>query len=178
MILLDKLFITQDAFATYKDLSEHMDTPLMEAAIRESQILDISEFLGPELYLLMQNDFTAPDTWATAKYQELFEGVDYTNAGKSIRMHGVQPMLSLFAYARMLDQLQLSVSRGGPVTYITEESEVTTQAQIKTKVINSRAVAIRYQQEVQEFLLAKRTDYPTFATYHIEKNKTFKIIKI
>jgi len=181
--MLDKLFIAQDAFAEYKDLSEHMDDGLMNTFIRESQVSDLIPFLGDELYLLMQNDFTPPidpdpAIWATAKYEELFNGKDYINQGKEIRMHGIQPMLTLFAYARMLDNVQLSVARIGPVTYMEEEtSNPTTQAQIKTKVINSRAMAVRYMQEVDAFLLAKRSDYPQWDD-RSRGNKTFEFLKI
>lgn len=177
-ILTDALFIEWEAFSTYKDISEHMDEKLMKASIRESQISDLQPFVGPELYLILQNDFTAPDTWATEKYRELFEGVDYVNRGKSIRMHGLQPMLSLFAYARMLDNIQLSVARIGPVMYTEEDtSSPTTQAQIKTKVMNARAMAVNYQEEVREFLDSKRIDYPTWDDSS-PMNKTFEFIKL
>jgi hypothetical protein len=177
-LLQDKLFIVWEQFSTYKDISEHMDETLMKASIRESQLADLQPFVGPELYLILQNDFTAPDTWATPIYQELFEGSDYTNGNASIRQHGLQPMLALFAYSRMLDNLQLSVSRGGPVMYLEEDtSQPTTQAQIKTKVINARATAILYQEEVAEFLANNRSVYPEWRD-RSPMNKTFDFIKL
>ncbi len=178
-ILLDKLFIDETAFADYRDISEHTDVARLDSSIREAQISDLIPFVGEELFRLMQEDFTPPGTWATPKYDFLFNGEDYTNRGKAIRYHGLQPMLVLFTYARYLNNLQLYVSRGGPVTYTNDDvSEATVQAQIKTKVIDSRAMAVRYQQEAIEYLREKRADFITWRRSNIEQNKTFKFIKL
>ena len=158
--LLDKLFIDKTAFETYRDVSEHMDNDQMNASIREAQITDLVDFLGAELYLILQEDFTEPDTWTTPLYGELFNGIDYDYKGKQIRMHGIQPMLTLYAYARMLDNLQLGVTRLGPVTWTEAEvSDPTSQAQIKTKVIGARAMAQRYRDEIETYL-SNSTDFP------------------
>jgi hypothetical protein len=177
-VLQDKLLIEWAAFTAYKDVSEHMDDKLMETFIRESQIADLEPFLGAELYLLLLTDFTAPSTWGTQKYEDLFNGSDYTTDGKTIRQHGLQPMLSLFAYARMLDNIQLSVSRIGPVTYVEEDSsQATTQSQIKTKVINTRAMAVRYQEEVAYFLRNNTADYTEWVD-GAARNKPFEFTKL
>ena len=178
-VISDKLFITQADFATYKDLSEHMDTPLMEAYIRESQVIDLQSFLGPELYLILQTDFTPPDTWATLKYDDLFNGSDYTSPNTGlIRQHGLQPMLTLFAYARMLDNISMSVTRIGAINYTEDETSIaTTQAQIKTKVISTRALAVAYQAESAQFLRDNSTDYPEWFD-RTEKNQSYQFIKL
>ncbi len=177
-VLEDKLFIDKTAFGSYKDISEHMDDDLMDAYIREAQVVDLQAFLGPQLYLLLQDDFTFPDTWLTPKYDDLFNGVDYAYRGKVRRQHGLQPMLTLFAYARMLDNLQMSVTRIGPVTYTSADtSEPPTQAQIKTKVISSRAMAVKYGEEVELFLSSNRSDYPEWEDKQ-RRNKTCEFEKL
>ena len=177
-VISDKLFIAQTAFATYKDLSEHMDNTLMEAYIRESQVIDLQSFLGPELYLILQNDYTVPDTWATQKYKDLFEGSDYTLRNVQIRQHGLQPMLTLFAYARMLDNISMSVTRIGAINYASEETSLPTiQAQIKTKVISTRALAVAYQAESEQFLRDNSNDYPEWFD-RTGKNQTYQFIKL
>ena len=176
----DKLFITKEAFDTYRDVSEHMDNERMNASILEAQVSDLVGFIGAPLYSLLQADFTAPGTWATAKYETLFNGEIYTPAGSKYTeiYHGIQPMLTLFSYARMLNNLQLAVTRSGPVTFTEADvSDPTVQAQIKTKVIDARAMAVRYQEEVQKYLETNKSDYPEYVNQH-EQNKTFKFIKI
>ena len=179
-LLLDDLFIDETAFADYRDISEHSDIQRLNESIREAQISDLAPFLGEPLYLELLNDFTPPETFATPKFDTLFNGEDYDYRGDTIRYHGLQPMLTMFAYARYLNNLQLYVSRGGPVTYMEADvSEPAVQAQIKTKVIDSRAMAVRYQQEAIQYLDERRIpDYPTWGRSNIEQNKTFKFIKL
>ena len=50
-------------------------------------------------------------------------------------------------------------------------------SQIKTKVVSTRAVAVRYQQEVVAFLRANRSDYPEWVDLSAA-NKTFQFIKL
>ena len=179
-LLLDKLFIDETAFADYRDISEHSDIDRVNESIREAQVSDLIPFLGEELYLLLQNDFTPPSTFATNKFDLLFNGEDYTNRGKDIRYHGLQPMLTMFTYARYLNNLQLYVSRGGPVTYTEADvSDPTVQPQIKTKIIDARAMAVRYEQEAIAYLEEKRIpDFPTWTRGNVEDNKTWKFIKV
>ncbi len=179
-LLLDKIFIEETAFTDYRDISEHSDVDRVNESTRERQVSDLIPFLGEPLYLLMQYDFTRPSTFATPKYDLLFNGEDYSYRGDTIRYHGLQPMLTMFTYARYLNNLQLYVSRGGPVTYTEDDvSDPTVQAQIKTKVIDARAMAVRYQQEAIQYLDENRIpDYPTWGRSNVENNKTFKFIKL
>lgn len=179
-VVSDKLFITLSDFDKYRDVSEQLDEERANASILEAQISDLIQFTQEGLYNRLQVDFTAPATWATTKYENLFNGIKYLPQGEKfdIIYHGLQPMLTLFAYARYLDNAQMSVSRIGPVTYIEEDvSDAPTQAQIKTKVIGARAMAVRYQEEAVKFIETNSTDYPEWLNPHI-KNKTFNFIKL
>lgn len=178
--MADKLFIDKTAFEQYKDVSEHLDADMVNAIIGETQLTDLIGVIGAPLYKLLQDDFTAPGTWATPKYEELFNGATYVPQGQSYEViyHGLQPMLTLYAYARMLNNLQLQVTRTGPVTYMEGDiSESSTQAQIKTKVIEARAVAVRYEEEVTEYLRTNKADFPEWRDMHTQ-NKAFQFIKI
>lgn len=178
--MTDKLFIDKSAFDEYKDVSEHLDTERTNSAILEAQIGDLIAFIGEPLYKLMQDDFTAPATWATQKYNDLFNGVSYKPQGGKYEViyHGLKPALTYFAYARLLNNLQLNVTRSGPVTYMEPDvSDSSTQPQIKTKVIDARALAVRYQEEATKFLETKRQDYPEWSNPH-QGNVAFKFIKL
>ena len=179
-VIDDKLFITKDDFDKFRDVTEQLDVERANASILEAQVSDLIQFLGAALYSKLQDDFTAPSTWATTKYENLFNGIKYTPQGEKfvVIYHGLQPMLTLFSYSRYLDNAQLSISRIGPVTYIEEDvSEAPTQPQIKTKVIGAKAMAVRYQEEALKFIETKLTDYPEWDNPFI-KNKAFNLFKI
>lgn len=176
----DKLFITKDAFEQYRDVSEQLDDNRANASILEAQITDLIDFIGQPLYKVLQVAFTAPNTWTDPKYKDLFDGVSYTPANSSYEViyHGLQPVLTYYAYARYLNNAQMNISRIGPVTYTeTDTSDAAVQAQIKTKVIDARAMAVRYQEEALKFLQTNSADYPEWQNTHVQ-NKAFKFIKI
>ena len=161
-ILKDKLFLKRADFDDYKDLSANFDLKNYKMAVREAQVIELTGFLGRELYLLLQNDYVEKsDTFATAKYSELWFGEDYASKGKTVRYHGLQPAVALYAYARMLNSAQLKLTRSGAVSFGDEDvSEATPQAQIKSKVIEARSMAVYYMEEAKQYLLDKRSSYP------------------
>ena len=163
--MLDKLFLVNADFQDYKDLSENFDDGRLNQSIRESQVDEMRAFLGDELYLIMQTDFTEPDTWATIKYEELFEGKDYTYNDKLIRFYGVKPALVLYAYSRLLDLGNLNLTRQGAVQFIEDEvSEPTEQPQIMTKVRSAKAQGLVYLADAKKFLESNIDLYPEFST--------------
>ena len=177
----DKLFIEKDAFDSYRDVSDHLEDDRANAAIRETQTVDLIDVIGAGLYRVLQTDFVVPArTWTTAKYEALFNGDVYTPRGQTneVIYHGIQPMLTYYAYARLLSTIQLAVARSGPVTYMEEDtSQPTTQAQIKTKVIDARAMADRYKEEVIAYLNTKSTDYAEWRNTYVDK-PPFQLFKI
>jgi hypothetical protein len=177
-LLTDKLFITKDDFELYRDISEHMDADRVDASIREAQVTEFTDFIGQQLYLALQDDYDVGlNEFPTARLSTLFFGEDYAYRGKNVRYHGLQPMLTMFSYGRMLTNLQLSVTRGGPMTYTeTDVSDPTTQAQIKTKVIDARSMALSYGAEVKQYLSQNRSVYPEYT--HPNTETGFQMFKI
>lgn len=179
-LLKDKLFIGKEDFLDYKDISNNIDEEGFFNAIRESQLVELSPIIGEELYLLLQNDFTeATKVFSTATYSNLFYGEDYTYEGKAIRWRGLQPILVYYAYARLLNNAQLALTRQGPVTFTTEDdvSEATTQAQIKTKVIEARAMAKRYEEDLTKYMDTNRAFFTTWEN-NDKTNQPYQFIKL
>ncbi len=173
--MLDKLLLDKTDFVDYRDLSDNYDTNRLDQSIRESQIDELLAFVGDELYLIMQNDYTVlGKTWATQKYNDLWNGKDYTTGNKTIRYHGLQPAISLYAYSRLLDNASLSLTRTGAVQFTEEDvSDPAEQAQIATKVRSAKAQALVYLARAKKFLDANTTDYPEFQTKDSEvQNKS------
>lgn len=180
--MADRLFINKETFDKYKDVSEHLDIERIDSSVLEAQIGDLIAFIAEPLYLALQKDFTAPNTWATPKYESLFNGAEYKPAGQlyDVIYHGLEPVLVYFSYARLLNNLQLNITRMGAINYIESDvSENSTQAQIKTKVIDARALAMRYQEEVVNFIATNRADYPEyFASPSKQSTVPFTLIKL
>ena len=174
-LVTDKIFLKLADFDDYKDLSTNFDLKNYKMAVREAQVVELTDFLGRELYLIMQDDYDATDdTFGTAKYSTLWFGEDYDSQGKTVRFHGLQPAVALYAWARMLNSAQLKLTRSGAVTFGDEDvSEAAAQAQIKTKVIEARSMAVRYMEEAKTYLSDNKSDYTEWNNNGSENNSIF-----
>jgi hypothetical protein len=181
-LLTDPLLIKKEDFQLYRDSSDNMDDERMNQGINEAQINEMTQFLGPELFLKMMLDYDAnTDSFTDPNLEALWFGVDYSYQNKQIRFNGLKPGIVLYAYARMLDNLQLNVTRAGVNTFTEPEvSEATTQAQISTKVKSARSQALVYIAGAYKFLNENKTDYPTFQSEGngIVNKKSFQSFKV
>ena len=163
-LIKDKLLLKRTDFDDYKDLSANYDIKNYKIAVREAQVIELAGFIGRELSLILNIDYIEKtNTFTTPKYSTLFFGEDYTFNGKTVRYHGIQPMLALFAYARMLNSAQLKLTRMGAVSFGDEDtSEASSVKQINLKVIDARSMAVAYGEEVKQYLSDKSSDYPEY----------------
>ena len=175
----DPILLTLAEINQYRDLSLNLDTTRIDQSVRESQLDELNNFLGEELYLLFIEDWDG-STFVTQKFIDLWEGVDYVNNSKSIRYYGLQPAISLYSYARMLDNLQLNATRSGAVTFIDDESEPTEQPQIATKVKSARGQALVYLARADKFLNENKSDYPQYQTKDtvVQQKFSLKFFKV
>ena len=164
--LLDDLLIKKDDLAIYRDLSSNSDTGRIDQSIREAQINEMTQFLGGELYLLMLNDYDdVSDSFSNPDYETLWFGEDYEYKNKTQRFNGLKPAITLYAYARMLDTIQLNVTRAGVVTFTEDTvSDPAAQAQIVTKVKSARSEALVYLSRADKYLRAFPDKYPEYKT--------------
>ena len=177
----DPLLLTPEALLEYRDATKNLDTDRIDQSIREAQIDEMQQFLGDELYLIMMKDWDDVNLeFTTAIYNELWFGVDYIYQSKEIRFHGLQPAISLYAYARMLDTIQLNVTRAGVVNFTEDTSEPTEQAQITTKVKSARSQALVYLSRADKFLKENISDYPQYGTKDSEvtSKTSFQFFKV
>lgn len=170
---MDKLFILPADFPSYKDLSANMDAGRIDALTRMSQIMDLRPFIGNELYLLLQDDFDDTNqTFATQIYTDLFDGVDQDG----VRYYGLKPMLVQYTYARILDDINVSVTRAGVRAFDDELSDAVVQSLINNKAISSRSEALVYQNDSRTYLINNNATYPTWSDPEAQ-NTGFKWFK-
>ena len=54
--MLDKLLATKEDFTAFRDISANIKDSKIDIFIRESQLIEVRNFLGPQLYkLLLEN---------------------------------------------------------------------------------------------------------------------------
>jgi hypothetical protein len=181
-LLTDPLLIKQADFQIYRDASDNMDDNRMNQGINEAQVNEMTQFLGGQLYLAMILDYVeGTDSFTNPLYESLWFGEDYTYQNKTVRFHGLKPAITLYAYARMLDNLQVNITRAGVNTFVDPEvSEATSQAQIATKVKSARSQALVYVSGAYRFLVENASDYPLFdkSAQGIINKKSFQSFKV
>ena len=178
--LLDVLLLDKTDFSDYRDISKNIDDSRINSFIRESQVRELRSFLGDELYLKLILDYDDTlKTFTEQRFTDLYFGVDYTYSSTTIRFNGLAGMLIMYAYKRILNHNQVNLTRYGVKDMITEFSEDTISAKIRSEMVDSNAMALVYQNDAKKFLKTMTADYPEWKDNVTEADKTgFKFIKI
>ncbi len=154
---MDKLLITLEDFREFKDVSENIDWDRLNMYIYDSQFIDIRSFLGGKLYLLLQQDYDPlSNTFTDINLTNLWFGVIYDD----IQFYGVRPALVQYAYSRLLENININITRSGARTFDSEESEAAVQAQITIKAAAARSMALSFLNDAKIFLGSKPVLYP------------------
>lgn len=158
----DNLFLTKADLADFREISANIPEEKINIFIREAQSVEARGFLGQDLWYEMQKDWNATD-FATAKYNDLWFGTDYTNSkGNTIRFNGYMNAVVYFTYARFIKQQQMNVSRFGLESVQSDISEDVSNAHIRSKEKDALQVAFGYQKDAQTFLQDKKDTYPAW----------------
>ena len=172
-LLLDELLATLDDFAPFRDISKNIDAARIDSFIREAQVRELRSFLGDNLYLKLLVDFTPPETFGEKRFEDLFLGAEYdSGGGVSVRFNGLKSALIMWAYKRLLEHQQVSLTRYGVKSMQTDFSEDTLAAKIRTEKIDSDSFAKVYEADAVKFLRAKRSDYPEWKPTETKLDKT------
>lgn len=163
---------------TLREVSGNLPNSKIELYIRESQVIEIRNFLGAELYKLLQDDATEgatiddPTTFGAQIYTDLWEGAVYTYRNTSIQFYGLSYAAAYFTLARIIENNQVNVTRFGVDTLTNDGGEDATQAMVRTQSARMKQLAIRNLEEADQFLIANKTSYPAFYKQHSPKTKT------
>jgi len=147
--MIDKLLITPEDLAPYKDVSENLDLERFNTFVIDAQFADIRLFLGRKLYTALQADFDDTlKTFIDQRFIDLWDGVVVDDA----QFYGIKGALVQYTYARLLDNIQLNITRAGVRKFDDEESEEATQSQIRDKVNSARSMALLYIADTRNYL--------------------------
>lgn len=170
----DKLLITANQVKTLKEVSSNIPNSKIELFIRESQVIEIRNFLGAELYKLLQDDATEgdPTTWSEARFTNLWNGSAYTYRSTSVDFYGLSYACAYFTLARLIENNQVNITRYGVDTLTNDGGEDASQAQMRTIATRMKQLGVRNLEEADQFLLAQKNTYPEFYKTHTPPNKT------
>ena len=171
--MIDKLLITLEDLEPYKDVSENLDIERFNSYVIDAQFADIRLFLGRELYTALQTDYDEVlKVFSEPRFTELWEGVIVKNS----QFYGLKGALIQYTYARLLDNIQLNITRAGVRKFEDEESEEVTQNQIRDKVNSARSMALLYIADTKTFLDGS-TAYPEWDIESL-KNTSVDFFKV
>jgi len=165
---MDKYLIKEADFVPYKDISENIDEDRLKTYILDAQFIEIRGFLGQELYKKIQDDYDEvlgvfTDPLLTA----LWFGIAYNN----VEYYGLKPALVQYSYARLLEHIQLNITRAGVRKFDDEESEEVLQSQIYDKSNAAKSMALAYTSDATTYLDFNSSKYPSW-TPSTRKGKT------
>lgn len=156
-----KQLITINDIIELKPMSVNIDvTKKLNFCISEAQKYDVMPFLGDTLYLLMEADFTEPNTFATAKYEQLFNGSDYQYSNRTFRHEGIKAMLIYYAYARYVQNSNVNHTAFGLVEKTPDHSTGVSKETLLRQISGATALAEAAKSKVELFLRYKIIDYP------------------
>ena len=157
----DPLLITKADIDKIRPSSVNIDTTTrLDPYILESQQIEMQDILGEELYTTMVNDWDGASDFTLDRFKDLWNGVEYTKSGKTVRMYGLNYVVAYYTYARFLYNQNLVVSRFGVKSKTNDNSEEKLNSEIRTKADKAKSMALKFTGQVNDFLLEKSGEYP------------------
>jgi hypothetical protein len=159
VLLIDETYIN-----TYRTIASTVnEAKRVTPFVYEAQVFDLKPLLGATLY----DDLI--DNTTDAKYLTLLNGEQYVDPnGYTVNFEGLGACLVYFAYARFLENQQITVTSHGVVT---KDSPYSTPVDSKTltqRINQVRSGAFVYFEQVAKYLTDKNTSTPN--TYDLWLN--------
>ena len=180
-LLLDKLLFGKEDFVNFRDFSQNLSEGKVNIFIREAQTMEVRAFLGRSLWNRLTTDYDEDTkTFTDPALDALWFGTVYVNPkGETITYNGYMAAAIYWAYARMLAQNQVNVSRFGVESVQNEISEDVSNAQIRIKNRDAEGIALQYQQDALTYLKDNASTYPEYKQAETNpKNNTFPFYKL
>ncbi len=173
--MAETTIITKDNIReTWANFDKNFKDAQVDPFILKAQRSDLKPFLGDALYFDFVENIT--DT----NYVDLLDGTTYIYQGNTIYFNGIKPMLAAYSYARTLKNIDINVGRGSVVSKDTEQSEKHENSIIYRRHTEAKSEALRLQNELEQFLDTKKTDYPLWRVNanSVIKRTSFRVLKV
>lgn len=103
-----EILITASEFATYRNISNKIDTGKIEEAIKQAQQTDLVEILGDFYFDVLKNK-------DESTYSDLLDGSTFTENGEEYEHAGIKRMLADYTYSRYIYNKPVNDSAFGVV---------------------------------------------------------------
>jgi len=157
------MILTLEKLKEYRRITKSSDCKNLDIYLREAQQIDLKDFLGYGLYYDMIENI------GDQKYQDFVYGVRYDDDIDSetvkIDYKGLEPLLAYWAYARILNNHHVVISKTGITTGTYNQDEPLTDRQRDNLIKENKKLADSYKSEVEHFLCEKETDYPLWCGF-------------
>ena len=108
--------ITAIEFATFRNISQKLDTPKIEEAIGLAQQSDLVEILGDFYFDVVKN--ASENDWA-----DLMNGSEFEYCGDTFIHAGIKKMLADYTYSRFVYMVNINATPFGFQKKFTDDSE-------------------------------------------------------
>lgn len=161
--------VTKDDVKMFWPLSQNLDDARVNPWIMRAQESRLQILLGPALYYRLWNDAPA---FADADLAKLFNGDVYKyDTNYDQRFPGVKELLCAYAYAFIVDNNQLHVTRGGVQRKVTPElSENVSPQTTSVKSQDAYSEAIRLEGEFFRYMSKQSAAFPEYNADKAPKN--------
>ena len=160
---MDKLLVTVNDIIQYRPMAKEMPQDRTEVYIQEAQRHDLMPILGSALYYDFITKYDQSGDPMYAAYQDLLNGSVWTYNGFSKQHYGLKPIVAYFAFARIVSNQRLNVTRYGVTTKVNPNSEPAPDLSVNNLIAELKSVAVSYQNQTLEFLRENETTYPLYS---------------
>lgn len=138
-----------------------IDTHIINQMIIDAQRLDIRPAIGSAFYYDVVTNVNNTSPIPTA-YESLFNGTTYArdSDGLTIDFFGLKPVIVNYAFARILENLNLFYTRAGAKYKDTDTSTRIGQNELVSYVNTARSQAVAYMNNVNDYLCDNAASFP------------------
>jgi hypothetical protein len=155
--------ITYNDIKAVVDMSANVSSIKSAAAIFDTQNIDIKDAIGNGLLLQLT---TALDSLPlSTALSDLYNGCTYTYTDYTFNHVGLKRIACLYAYARLLEKGNITVTQFGAVEKKSEYSDYAQDKSLARSINAFREEAFRYLIETKEFIIRNIADYPLYNGY-------------
>ena len=169
--MAEALITKTDIIEANSHVSTNIDTQVFDTAINDAQILDIQPILGSAFYLdVVLNGLTSP---IPSAYSLLLSGTDYVNdCGDTVRFYGLKVMITHFATARLMENLNNFYTRAGAKFKNTNQSQTINTKDLQSWINNSKSKAIAYQEGLMDYLKENESTFTIWSKSQSTQRKS------
>lgn len=158
-----------------RDFSANVTDAKVNPYILDAQNLDIKPAIGDGLLILLLDDLD--ELTPTAIYDRIYNAYDYTVGTTKYRHVGLKKVACLYAYARLLEGGEFSLTQFGGVVKNSQYSDPVDKASLNRAIQSAREAAYSYLQEVKHYIESNISNYPEYDLYN-RKDRTSNRITI